>query len=192
MANRFGLVLRRPVLSAVTVLAVAGGAFAHEGATGIVKERMDAMERIATAMKRVGAMMNGKTDYEAGEVVRAAETIHRHGGENLTRLFPKDSLQRPTRARPDIWRDWQKFKSLADQVALYSDVLKDAAENGPVGSRQGMQSGVQPDKQSGGGQMMGQEPTDDPEQLRQMPARASFMRLARTCKACHTAFRTRK
>jgi hypothetical protein len=33
---------------------------------------------------------------------------------------------------------------------------------------------------------------DDPEALAQMPAHASFMRVAQTCNACHTAFRKKK
>ena len=57
-------VARRPwlaVAALVLVLVLASGTvYAHRGATGIVKKRMDAMTALGSAMKALTAMMRGK------------------------------------------------------------------------------------------------------------------------------------
>jgi cytochrome c556 len=191
---------------------VAGTVLAHGGATGVVQERMEAMERIDAAMKRIAAMFRGETDYDAGTVKQAAQTISRHGGAQLTRLFPAGSIQAPSEALPAIWRNWPRFQALADDLVAYGDALAAAADNGPYGpgQGQGMGQGMGYGTMQGRGMMQGQgqrmgqgmmgggrmagrgpqgHPLNDADALKQMPAHAAFMRLTQTCNACHTAFR---
>ena len=55
--------LRRRLLAATLALSVSCGlALAHSGATGIVKQRMDAMKDIAAQMKLIGAMVRAERD----------------------------------------------------------------------------------------------------------------------------------
>ena len=52
--------LRRAAALSMLLAACAGLALAHEGATGVVKERMDLMKGQAKQMKLIGDMAKGK------------------------------------------------------------------------------------------------------------------------------------
>ena len=90
-------VARRPWLTvAALVLVLASGTvYAHRGATGIVKKRMDAMVSLGSAMKALTAMMRGKQAYDAERVKAYAGTIAGHGGEKLTSAFPGGKPESP-------------------------------------------------------------------------------------------------
>ncbi len=191
------------VLAAVALgSATALVASAHEGATGIVGERMRAMEEVGDAMKVITAMFRGQTDYDADVVSEAAEVIAGHGGEQLTRLFPDGSLDHPTEALPTIWQDWDRFESLARDLSVFAGTLSAAADNpqpsggamgtGMMGGQSSMM-GQQSPMLGGQNPMMGGNPNMgamvDPELLAEMPPQASFMRLSQVCNACHTRFR---
>ena len=103
-------------LIAAGLLAGAAAAYAHGGATGIVKERMDLMDRIGKAMKVIVPMMKEKTDFDPKAYSAAAREIGQHGGEAMTKLFPAGSLDKPTEAKPEIWQDWAKFNQLAGEL----------------------------------------------------------------------------
>ncbi len=77
-------------LAYITILALAAGsiASAHESATGVVKTRMEEMERFEELIERVFAMFNGELSYEEAAVRRAAEEIRDGSGRHLTSLFP--------------------------------------------------------------------------------------------------------
>ncbi|MGD9501441.1 MAG: cytochrome c, partial [Methyloceanibacter sp.] len=50
-------------------------AYAHEGATGVVKERMDLMDSQKDAMKVIGDMAKDKTPFDAEAAAKAANEI---------------------------------------------------------------------------------------------------------------------
>ena len=165
-------------------------AFAHEGATGVVKERMVLMESIGETMKSLTAMMRGKQSYDAERVRAAASKIADHGGEALTRLFPENSLAPPTKAMPAIWNDWERFTALSNRLAEYGKALKAAAGNTRLGEG-GMTTGDGA-TMIGTGMMMGGNGTMSPEELAAMPPDAAFAHLANTCSDCHRYFRKEK
>ena len=176
---------RRPWLTvAALVLVLASGTvYAHRGATGIVKKRMDAMVSLGSAMKALTAMMRGKQAYDAERVKAYAKTIAGHGGESLTSLFPEGSLKHPSRANPAIWADWDRFSALATQLAVYAGALASTAANQRLPGRVGT---------AGGGTDVGKVPRDPtPEQLATMAPEWVFERLRRTCSDCHRTFRTK-
>ena len=196
----------RPAAALATALALSAGgglvASAHEGATGVVGERMRAMEAVGDAMQVISAMFRGRTDYDADTVREAADVIAGHGGEQLTRLFPEGSLDDPTEALPTIWQDWDRFDSLADDLSVFAGALSAAASNpqpesgamgaGMMGGKRPMMGGQNP-MMGGQSPMMGANPhmgpMADPELLAELPPQASFMRLSQVCNACHTRFR---
>ncbi len=185
------------------IISAATLALAHSGATGVVKERMELMEGIGDAMKILADTFKGKRAYDAETVRSAALEIHNRAGEKITRLFPENSLDKPSEALPDIWENWEEFKTLAGQAASYSEALAKAADNpgGPGDSSSATRGGTGRGALSGRGQdlmmgrgrgaMMGGQrgAGPDPEHLAQMPPRAAFMHLADTCNDCHTRFR---
>ncbi|KEA62276.1 putative cytochrome C-like protein [Marinobacterium lacunae] len=174
---------------------VSGVVLAHGGATGIVKERMDMMEDMKESMKSMSDMFSGKADYDVETVKSAAAVIQRNSGHAITKLFPEGSLQHGSEAKPEIWKEWDRFETLALQLQRYSAALAKAAGNdraAPAGGQMGgsgmMGSGSM--MGSGGmmGTMMGTEGPSD-EHLAEMPAEMVFQMVTDTCSSCHTRYR---
>lgn len=109
-------------------------AVAHQGATGVVKERMDQMGGVAKAMKALGAMFKGEQPYDAEAARALSSTIAASSGSELSVLFPKHSMDPPTEARHEIWTDWDKFSSLADEMQASALALAKGAANPADGS----------------------------------------------------------
>lgn len=111
---------RRILTKALTLSLMVGiasaSALAHGGATGVVKERMDAMGVIGDAVKVIGQMLRGTTGYDPAGIEVAAGVIASHAGKNLTQLFPQDSINGPSEALPAIWSDWATFQKQADRL----------------------------------------------------------------------------
>lgn len=191
---------------AVPIIGTTSTVLAHGGATGIVKERMEMMKSLGEAMKQLKGMFQNKATYDANKVRKAAQAIKSHGAEKLTKLFPKGSIHKPSEALPAIWKDWDQFKTLANNLSAFATSLEAAADN-PGGPGQGrmMQGGgmmqgnpmmrgnpmMQGNNMMKGGGMMGGAGAD-PEKLKSMPAMASFMQITQTCSSCHTDFRMKK
>lgn len=153
-----GLVIAVALIAGV----VSFSAVAHDGASGVVKQRMDAMKTVGGAMKRLAAMMQGKKFYEPVKTHQLAQTIEMYGGSKLTALFPKNSLDEPTRALPLIWSEWKEFEGLAHQL---SQSAKNLAR------------------------MTSHERGNNTEKY---IVQEAFKRLAETCSQCHHSFRKKK
>lgn len=121
---------RQMTLIAFAGLLATGAAFAHGGATGIVKERMDAMSAIGKNMKAVGQMLKTSPDVDPALVAKAGEAIAEHAGDALTELFPEGSLQKPTEASPAIWTDWTRFAAISGELQAYALDMKALADQG--------------------------------------------------------------
>ena len=121
--------LRRRLLAATLALSVSCGlALAHSGATGIVKQRMDAMKDIAAQMKLIGAMVKAERDYDAAAAAAAADVIVRHADAMLP-LFPEGSTEHPSEALTVIWSDWEGFSRSAVELAASATALSDIASD---------------------------------------------------------------
>jgi len=116
----------KTVAAAAIILATAAGAFAHSGAKGVVKDRMDLMKDIAGQMKIVAGMIKGEAQFDAGVVSRAAMAIASHADE-IPQYFPEGSLEVPSEALPDIWKDWDTFLELTDDFQEKAIALSESA-----------------------------------------------------------------
>lgn len=208
----------RTILGAGAIgLASIAVAYAHGSATGIVKERMEAMESMGDAVKKLAAMMRGETEYSAASVKAEAGTIRQHAGEAITKLFPEGSAGEPSEARPEIWSNWDEFSALATQLETLAGGLEAAAGNGlmhgnggpgagnmmgqgsgMMGSGSGMMGGGSGMMGGGmmgsgspmaGGGLMGANGVPDADALAAMPADGVFAMTVQTCSACHTKYR---
>ncbi|MDP2520620.1 cytochrome c [Shimia thalassica] len=180
------------VLATLIATSTAFAALAHGGATGIVKERMDAMADMGKAVKAITPMMRGETDYDAKVVRQAAATFSRHAGESMTDLFPEGSGGMPSEAKDAIWSKWAEFSALAGQLGIVSEGLAGAADNGLMGGGSGMMGSGSGMMGSGSGMMggsgaMGRAMTA--AQISEMPVDGAFTMLTQVCSACHTQFR---
>ena len=185
--------------------AITATAFAHGGATGIVKERMDLMLDMGNAMKVLKSTFKGDVAYDAASVRGAALRIRQHSGGNMTKLFPEGSLQMGSEARTEIWTDWERFEAMAVDLEVYTTALAHGAQRtggasaGSAASASTMMGGAST-MMGGAGAMMGgagammggaaAKPT--PKMLAQMPAQGLFNLVAQTCSNCHTQFRSDK
>ncbi len=198
---------RIQLIAAAAAAAISLGglaALAHEGASGVVKERMVLMEAFGDAMKSLTAMMRGKESYDADRVRAAASKIANHGGEALLRLFPENSLDAPTKSLPAIWKNWERFSALAHQLSDYGTALKAAADNprpagggammgdGPAMMGTSTMMGRGQTMMDGRQMMLGGSRTTSTEELAAMPPDAAFAHLADNCSSCHRYFRKEK
>ena len=110
----------------------AGAALAHEGATGVVKERMDLMKGQGKNMKLIGDMAKGKKRFDAAKAAAAARdlgsTTHK-----IPDLFPKGSSGHPSEALDAIWEDWERFTEDAKNAEEAANGLAATLEANPPG-----------------------------------------------------------
>jgi cytochrome c556 len=113
--------------AATAVILIPLVTLAHEGATGIVKERMDAMEAMGRESLAIRRSIDANRNLAS--IAQRAETIGRTA-ERIPELFPPNSLNPPTTAKPAIWQEWDRFRSLALQLREVSGALASAARTG--------------------------------------------------------------
>lgn len=158
---------------AMAVLGCATAVLAHEAATGIVKERMDGMVVLSKTMKTLLAETQSDTPNPA-VFKDAAKALQDHAGQTMTDRFPEGSLDHPSEAKAEIWQNWQRFSTLADQLDLTAQGLALAAGNPisvkPVAAKDN--------------RMLMDFATMGPDQV--------FTLLGQNCVACHKEFRAKK
>ena len=119
MKNSFLLAVSAGLLLSVS-------AFAHKGATGIVKERMDNFKASQMALKQVFAASK-RNDFDA--IVPLANQI-KNWAEIMPTKFPTGSDQPPSEAAPAIWTNFEAFKLAAKENFEAARFLEVTALNG--------------------------------------------------------------
>jgi cytochrome c556 len=116
--------------SLVITLALSCGfsvlAYAHSGATGIVKERMDFFTQSKENLKAI------KTHFRNGDlnaIVPLATQI-RDWAEKVPAYFPAGSHGKPSEASPQIWLDFSGFERAANANYQAANQLVIAAKAG--------------------------------------------------------------
>lgn len=117
-------------MSVCVLLTISALVFAHGGATGVVKERMDRMVNLKDAMKSLKPIYQGKKDYDVDIVKQNALIIRNNAGAHMTKYFPEGSLEMPSEALPEIWTEWETFQALSSELESLGQALYEAAENG--------------------------------------------------------------
>jgi len=122
--------MKKISLIAATALLVSSTiVWAHGGAEGVVKERMDLMSDIGKDMKKIAAMVKGESEFDAKTIGASAKKIAEHAGE-ITELFPKGTTHKPSEALPAIWDQWERFSSLAKDLETEASSLSKVTEGG--------------------------------------------------------------
>jgi len=104
-------------LAAFTTLALA-----HEGATGVVKERMDLMKGQQKQMKLIGDMAKGKTSFDAAKAAAAARDLGTTT-KKVPDLFPEGTSGHPSEALDAIWKEWDHFTANAKDAEAAANEL---------------------------------------------------------------------
>lgn len=121
---------RRPrgtfLAAVLLILATCGGVFAHGGATGVVKERMDLMSTLGDSMKALKGQVMGSGEPDRAAIAREAARIAEHA-DGLTDKFPEGSLEGPSEAHPEIWSRWDEFAEAADALVVTAREMAEEA-----------------------------------------------------------------
>ena len=104
-------------------------ALAHEGATGVVKERMDLMKRQQKDMKLIGDMAKGKQRFDAVKAAEAARDVALTA-KKIPDLFPEGSTGHPSDALPAIWKEWDRFAGDAEDLESVANELASSLDGG--------------------------------------------------------------
>jgi cytochrome c556 len=118
----------RTAVAAVAALVV-GVALAHEGATGIVKDRMAMMQNMDLQLKAIQAMLSGWAPFDAVALRNYAAALHDscHQSESL---FPAGSQDRASHARPAVWDNPQAFREEFQKLHEASEALVETIAGG--------------------------------------------------------------
>ena len=138
MQRPFLHIVRAAALAVFTIFALAAPllpADAHKGATGVVKQRMDAMKDMQKAMKALNAMLSGKQAMDRTAAIGLAETIRDQSGVHMAELFPDGSLNHPSEALPKVWENWSDFRAEADELEREADALARSLTDGDASAQ---------------------------------------------------------
>ncbi len=120
-------ILTVAVAAALTAISVTT-VLAHDGATGIVKERMDRFSVSRDNMKAIyGMLKSGSTD---GIAVHAASI--KTWAETMQDYFPEGSNPSPSAALDAIWLNPEGFVLAAKANQIAAAMLEDAAMRGDL------------------------------------------------------------
>ena len=107
---------------ALAAVLAGGAAWAHSGAMGIVKERMDAMGIMGKALK-AATLAERSGGASAQEFAALGAALQTHGGARMLALFPEGSGGGVSEVRPEIWEDWAAFERLAKTLEAQGRAL---------------------------------------------------------------------
>ncbi len=88
-----------------------------------IDDRMDAMKAIGKSNKALSNISRGKADFDSQTVIQNAQLIAKYSGQSFTMLFPENSLSADSAAKAEIWQDWEKFNTLADELNTTANAL---------------------------------------------------------------------
>ncbi len=109
-------------LALSTIALIGVESYAHQGASGVVKERMESMKTMKEQMKLLGDMAKGKAPFDQQKIASGAGKIAELA-TTLTHRFPEGSMDMPTEALPAIWQKWDQFEDLANRLDLEATKL---------------------------------------------------------------------
>jgi cytochrome c556 len=120
---------RRCAMMAPWLLVLAATfALAHEGATGVVKERMELMKQQQKDAKLISDMIKGKAKFDTAKAVAAARDLVTTS-QKIPDLFPKGSDGHPSEALPAVWTDWDQFTGDAKDLETVAGKLGETLES---------------------------------------------------------------
>lgn len=118
----------KKIIVAALIISVAGAnAFAHSGATGIVKERMNAMSSISKNLKKIFVTLKDESEFDANIIASSSREIMTHANK-FPHMFPEGSTKHPSEAAPAIWERPDEFSKKAQDLITYANELTQLAE----------------------------------------------------------------
>ena len=104
-------------------------ALAHDGAVGVIKERMKLMKFMGQNTKQIAPYAMGSLEMNLKAVEGAAINIS-IAAKNAIAKFPEHSISKESEAKPNIWENWGEFKTLLEKLSEDAGVLAQMAKDG--------------------------------------------------------------
>ena len=114
----------KKVLMAAAVVAafVAGAAQAQVPPDRSVKYRQSALTVMSNHVGRLGAHAKGATTMTPAQLEQSAQVVHDMAMVAFDGFLEGTEQSKGTKAKPEIWKEWAKFKEL--QVRLQGETPK--------------------------------------------------------------------
>jgi cytochrome c556 len=112
----------------ISLMMMLSASFAHEGATGVVKERMD---RFKTSKNTMKALKSTLDDPDKVEALAQDLLIWARA---MPEYFPENSNPAPSEAKNQIWDEFPEFKELAARHAKATEELIAVANRRDIAS----------------------------------------------------------
>jgi cytochrome c556 len=116
------------MFTGMALIGVVSVASAHEGATGVVKERMDRFKASKTSLQTIKQALKTE-DWTVLQT--EAEQLNVWANE-MVEYFPEGSNQAPSEARDAVWLDWDGFVQAVQAFGVTTRGLVSAADNRSV------------------------------------------------------------
>ena len=116
----------KKIIYIVTAALFAFTVNAHNGATGVVKERMDEMSSMEKATKQLAKLVKDKQATDYASISELSKQIAQSNA-NVMHLFPQGSLTDASEAKARIWHNWEHFSSLMQESKAAAEGLAAAA-----------------------------------------------------------------
>ncbi len=113
------------------------GSISHEGATGPVKARMDAMGEVSRNAKLLGLMAKSGA-IDPPTAADAALQLRQYAAE-MPGLFQERMFDAPSEALPEIWENWADFVAKAQAMGAAA-IQIEAAGADPAAFSQAVQN----------------------------------------------------
>ncbi len=127
----------RSIASILVVGAVALAAFAANPARAddseaLLTYRGHVMKSLGSHISAVFDILDGHVSY-SGHIAGHANAMEMMAGM-IPDIFPEGTQGKDSRAKPEIWQQWEKFVAAAESLATASAGLAAAAEGGDMGA----------------------------------------------------------
>lgn len=113
------MALRRIGLGFAFAAITVAGAYAHTGAMGQTKIRMDAMKSISDSMKAISGMLRGGTEIDVSVMAEHARSIAGHA-EKYPVHFSDPKIDAVSEAAPAIWERPAEFEAISADLAAFA------------------------------------------------------------------------
>ncbi len=118
------------VLPAAVICLGIAFARAQDAAEGIIKYRQNVMKSQAGHLGAISGVVKGQVPFK--EHVAAHAAALNGTSRMILQLFPEGSGTGETRAKPEIWQQWNKFKQAAQKLQDETAKLVQVADIGDL------------------------------------------------------------
>lgn len=116
-------------IAIVATLFTLSPVLAHDGAVGIIKERMKLMTFMGQNTKQIAPYAMGALEMNLKAVESAAINIS-IAAQNAIAKFPEHSTSKESEAKPNIWENWDEFKTSLEKLSADAATLTQLAKDG--------------------------------------------------------------